>query len=176
MQHIIRNGVAPRHLKGSFLIPRKIALFLFYMNNSGCPKSFWYSNPQFGGQMDGITIELMKKYDFFAAFAESKVWCTLILKQSHSKVMPFAVADQLCFLHEVIESLHFAVANHTLNIAKHVLPVFSTQFKFTLVLHAYGCQLDNFSSKKPDGEPSSSLENKICFLNQRLSQNPIWLS
>ena len=62
-----------------------------------------------------------------------------------------------------MESLHIAVANNTLITAQHVLPMFSTQFKFTLVLHACGCHVDNFSSKKPDGEPSSSLENKICF-------------
>ena len=159
MQHILRNGVAPRRLKGAFLIPRKTALFLFYMNNSGCPKSFWYSNPQFGGQMGGITIEFMKKYDFFAAFAESKIWCALILQQSHPQVVPFAVADQLSSLHEVMESLHIAGANNTLITSKHVLPMFSTQFKFTLVLHTYGCHVDNFSNKQSDAEPSSSLEN-----------------
>ena len=40
MWHILRKGVVTRHLKGSFLIPRKTALFLFYINNSGCPKVF----------------------------------------------------------------------------------------------------------------------------------------
>ena len=64
------------------------------MNNSGCPKSFRYSNPQFGGQMGGITIKFMKNYDLFAAFVESIFLCALILKQSHPNVVPIAVADQ----------------------------------------------------------------------------------
>ena len=76
--------------------------------------------------MGGITIKFMKNYDLFAAFVESIFLCALILKQSHPNVVPIAVADQLCSLHEVIEALQFAVPNHTLIAAKHVLPMFST--------------------------------------------------
>lgn len=51
----------------------------------------------------------------------------------------------------------------TPSLEKNVLPQFSTEFKFTLVLHSSGCHVDNFSRKKPVGELSSSLKNKICF-------------
>ena len=65
MQHTLRNGVAPRHLKGDVAIPWKSAFFLFCMNKNGRPKCFSYANPQFGDQVDGITIQCVKKnYDF----------------------------------------------------------------------------------------------------------------
>ena len=66
-------------------------------------------------------------------------------------------------MHEVMEALQFVVPNHTLITAKHILLMFSTQFKFALVLHACCCHVDSFSCKKPDGVSFSSLEKKIFF-------------
>ena len=153
----------PRKRSGVVLMIDRLTITAVYIAANGDAKTYTYSNPQPGGQIEKLDRKLFWEYEFFIPFTESKIYAAKILScvaftEMFGVVVPKAVNSELASLRRAFQYANGSElkVDKTKDRRTVVLYHYCSFNNLTLVQHSVGQHRDNFGEHY-------SLENKIAF-------------